>query len=357
MCFIYTLAVSGNFEMIKKCAIVFSIMSLKQEEKTMTFLETNINELVSAKHPYRKILELIDFKELTRDLKKCYSKLGRGGYPIASGFKALLLQYMEDLSNREVQRFLEENLAGKLFCGFSLKDQTPEHTYFVELRKRIGTKRLAELFNKVREVLIRDGMIREVFTFVDATKLVSKMSTWDERDKAIKAGEEKFNNAVAKKYAKDKEARFGCKGKNKFWFGHKRHVSVDMSNGLINKTAITPANVPDHKGLKHVCPRQGYVLGDKGYSPKESQSEIKKRGCHSGVILKNNMKGKNRDKDRWLTQVRMPYEGTFARMRKRTWYRGIKKNQFEILLEYLVFNFKRLIKIGAAPLEFEPSKG
>ncbi len=323
----------------------------------MTFLETNINEVVSAKHPYRRILALVDFKELTRGLRRCYSKWGRAGYPIESGFKALLLQYMEDLSNREAQRFLEENLAGKLFCGFSIKDRTPEHTYFVGLRKRIGTNRLATLFNKVREVLIRDGMIREVFTFVDATKLVSKMSTWDERDKAIKAGEEKFNNAVAEKYAQDKEARFGCKGKEKFWFGYKRHVSVDMSNGLISRTAVTPANVPDHKGLKHICPRQGAVFADKGYSPEASQNEIKRRGCHSGVILKNNMKAKNSDKDRWLTKVRMPYEGTFSQMRKRTKYRGVVKNQFEGFLEALAFNFKRLIKIGAPPLQLTPVKG
>jgi len=323
----------------------------------MNLLETNINELVSAKHPYRKILALVDFKELTKELRKCYSKLGRAGYPIESGFKALLLQYMEDLSNREAQRFLEENLAGKLFCGFGLKDETPEHTYFVELRNRIGTKLLASLFNKVREALIRDGMIREVFTFVDATKLVSKMSTWDERDKAIKAGEEKFNNAVAEKYARDKEARFGCKGKNKFWFGHKRHVSVDMSNGLINKTAVTPANIPDHRGLKHVCPNQGIVFGDKGYSAQDSRREIKRRGCHSGVILKNNMKGKNYDKDKWLTKVRMPYEGTFSKMRKHTKYCGIVKNQFEGFLEALAFNFKRLIKIEASPLKLCYTKG
>ena len=323
----------------------------------MTFLETNIDELVSANHPYRKILEIINFKELTRDLRRCYSKLGRGGYPIETGFKALLLQYMEDLSNREAERFLEENLAGKLFCGFGLKDQTPNHTYFVDLRQRIGTKRLAELFNKVRDALKQQGLIREVFTFVDATQLASKISTWEERDKAIKAGLEKFNNAVAQQVARDKEARFGCKGKSKFWYGFKRHASVDMTHGLINKVAVTPGNVPDHKGLKHICPRQGAIFGDKGYSPKSSRREIRRRGCHSGVILKNNMIGKDKDKDRWLTQVRMPYEGTFARMRKRTWYCGVLKNQFEIFLEALAFNFKRLVRIKAPSLEFQPIKG
>jgi len=323
----------------------------------MSFLETNIEDLVSANHPYRKILELVDFKALTQGLRKCYSHLGRGGYPIETGFKALLLQYMEDLSNREAERFLEENLAGKLFCGFDLKDSTPNHTYFVDLRQRIGTRRLADLFNKVREALKEQGIIREVFTFVDATQLASKMSTWEERDRAIKAGLDQFNNAVAEKIARDKEARFGCKGKEKFWYGYKRHASVDMTNGLIHKIAVTPANLPDHKGLKHICPRQGVVFGDKGYSPKESRNEISRRGCHSGVILKNNMRDKDRDKDRWLTQVRMPYEGTFSKLRKRTWYVGRVKNQFEAFLEALSFNFKRLVKIEAPPLHLEPIRG
>jgi len=316
----------------------------------MNLFETPIEELVSADHPYRKILEKVDFTELTRELRSCYSPVGRRGYPIESGFKALLLQYLEDLSNREAERFLRENLAGKLFCGFGLKDQTPDHTYFVELRQRIGTQPLADLFNKVREALKCQGLIREVFTFVDATKLISKMSTWDERDKAIKAGLEKFNNAVADQIAVDREARFGCKGKKDFWFGFKKQCSVDMTHGLIHKTVVTHANLPDHKGLKYVCPRHGAVFGDKGYAAKEAQREIKRRGCHSAVILKNNMKGKDFQKDRWLTQVRMPYEGTFSKMRKTTKYKGIVKNQFEAFLEALAFNFKRLVKIEAPPL-------
>jgi len=30
---------------------------------------------------------------------------------------------MEDLSDRQLERFLEENTAAKLFCGFSLKEK------------------------------------------------------------------------------------------------------------------------------------------------------------------------------------------------------------------------------------------
>lgn len=119
-----------------------------------------------------------------------------------------------------------------------------------------------------------------------------------------------------------------------------------MGSGLITKVAATPANVPDHVALKHVCPKAGMVFGDKGYCPKLAQ-----RGCHSGVILKNNMKGKNRDKDRWLTKVRMPFEGVFSKKAKRARYRRLVKVQFQVFMEAIVHNVKRLLVLDVSPLE------
>ena len=51
-------------------------------------------------------------------------------------FKCLLLQFMEDLSDRELQKFLEENTSAKWFCGFTLNAHTPEHTLFTKVRKK-----------------------------------------------------------------------------------------------------------------------------------------------------------------------------------------------------------------------------
>ena len=39
---------------------------------------------------------------------------------------------------------------------------------------------------------------------------------------------DKLNNEVLPKVAVDKQARIGCKGKKKYWYGYKEHVSVDM---------------------------------------------------------------------------------------------------------------------------------
>lgn len=315
-----------------------------------------LENLVNKEHPYRKFIQLLDFDVLTKPLLKLENtEVGRHGYAMSKGFRMLLLQYVEDLSDRELERYLQENLAAKLFCDFSLASQTPDFSYFSKLRTKIGTKCLAGLFNEVRDALKKQGIIREIFTFVDSSQLISKLSVWEERDKAIKVGLEKFNNVIAPKVCKDHQARLGCKGKNKFWYGYKRHVSVDMQSGLINKVAVTPANTPDGKALKHICPTQGAVFGDKAYCIKSSRKTLTRKGCHDFTIKMNHMKEKNRDKDRWLTACRSPDERVFSKVSKRVRYQGIAKNQFQVLMQSLAYNLKRLVALGIKRIELVPS--
>lgn len=323
------------------------------KRKYQPLLVTSVDELVSQDHPYRHLLRIIPFETLCAPFQAKYSKNGRAGYPAETIFKALLLQWLEDLSDRELERFLQENLAGKLLCGFELGDATPDFSTFSVARERLGTEGLAELFNSVREALQKAGLVREVFTFVDATQLTSKLSLWKERDKLIGPGEKKLGNETVAQVASDPQARFGRKGGTK-WYGYKIHASVDMSEGLIARVAVTPANVEDTKAVRHVLPRSGMVFGDKAYGYGESARQMKRRGVHSGAILKKSMTGKNHDKDRWLTGVRMPYEGTFSRFQKRTRYRGVRKTQFQAFMQAFAFNCKRLIAIQAKPLNLRP---
>ena len=322
-------------------------MSKRQATEMLISLEG----LVSEDHAYRKLDALLPFYEISKGFPDMYSPKGRKEKGIEFGLRCLVLQFIEDLSDREMARFLEENNAGKWFCELRLSDPAPHHSYFGNFRQRLGTKRLMMLFNDVRDCLYSMGLIREVFTFVDASQLVSKLTTWDDRDKAIKAGLEKFNNDTASKVGADKDARFGCKGQNKFWYGYKEHASVDMQSGLINKIAASPANESDAQGLKRVCPKGGAVYADKGYCVNPSQSILKRNGCHDATIKKNNMKGKNKDKDRWLSQIRSPYERIFAHRSNRVRYRGTVKVQFQVAMRALVFNLKRLVVLDVKRLE------
>jgi len=81
-------------------------------------------------------------------LQDLYSDLGTEGIAAEKGFKALLVQFWEDYSDRD-----------------------------------------------------------NVFTFTDASSIITKTALWEERDKAIKDGEETSNNAVVSYYAADKDAK------------------------------------------------------------------------------------------------------------------------------------------------------
>ena len=92
------------------------------------------------------------------------------------------------------------------------------------------------------------------------------------------------------------------------------------------------------------------VFGDKAYCERPAQEAIARNGCHSGAILKNNMKQKNKDKDRWLSAVRMPFEGVFAHQNKRARYRGLVKTLFQAFLQAMARNFSLLTRINSPPL-------
>lgn len=329
-------------------------MGLKHGSRQMSLIKVNVETLVSKGHIYRDILRLVDFEKLSEPIQKLYSVNGRKGYSAISVLKMLCLQFFEDLSDRQMERYLEENLAAKYFCGFGIEDQTPDFRSFTVFRSRIGTKTLADIFNGFIVQLKADKTVRTVFTFVDSSQIKSRIDVWEARDKFKQDDDEDGNNSLNNsnigKYSSDKEAKFGCKGKNKFWIGYKRHVAVDMPTGIITKVAVTPANISDADGLKHVCPKQGMVLADKAYSIKKAQKILKINNCHSGVIKKNNQKDKDFKKDSWLTKIRMPSERVFSKQSKLARYRGKVKTQFQTYMQAFAINFKALIRLFPKPV-------
>ncbi len=305
-----------------------------------------LNDLVPSTHSYRKFVNIWTFEYVSKELRKLEKDNPYKGYGLLRLFKCLLLQFMENLSDRELERYIQENTAAKWFCHFDLSEKTPDHTVFCKIRQKIGTVFLSKIFAQLRDQLKSQGLMNEVFSFVDASHLIAKADLWKETDKAIAKKYEKLNNETLPKVAVDKQARIGCKGKSKYWYGYKQHVSVDMQTGLINKVAITPENLTDAQGFRNVCPSQGAIYADKGYCTSDATKEAKRKSCYLAAIKKNNMKGKNYDKDKWYSGIRSPYERVFSQRERRVRYRGVAKNQFAAFMQTLCFNIKRLIVIN-----------
>ena len=313
---------------------------------TMQLELVSVEQLVAGKHAYRKLKKLLEFERITKSVKVKTSKLGAIGFGKMRLVMCLILQFMEDLSDREFERFIAENNAAKWFCGFGLLEKTPDFTTICKFRNLIGTKQMGNLFHEVKRQMQAKNCCSEVFTFADSTALISKLNLWEERDKAITAGYEKLNNEVLPEVSADPEAKIGAKRDKKFWYGFKKHVAVDMQSGMITKVAVTPANVTDAAGARHVLPKSGAVAGDKGYVG--AIREMLRRGLHPMVIKRNNMKDKNADLDRWITKLRCPYERVFSKQNNRVRYKGVVKNQGAEFMHATAHNFRRLLVLYPA---------
>lgn len=249
---------------------------MKKREQSSLFI--TLDSLVPLNHPYRKLDLLLPFSELSQTYQSLYSPNGRKEKGFEFALRTLIIQFMEDLSDREMERYIQENLACKWFCDMSFGEKAPDHSYFGDFHRWLGTSQLMDIFSLVRNSLQSMGLIREIFTFVDTSQLISKLTTWDDRDRAIKQGLDRFNNQTAGEVAADKQVRFGYKGKQKYWFGYKEHVSVDMQSGLINKVAATSADVVNADDFRHICHTGRAVYADKGYTLKlcENSTEAKR---------------------------------------------------------------------------------
>jgi IS5 family transposase len=118
------------------------------------------------------------------------------------------------------------------------------------------------------------------------------------------------------------------------------------------KVAVTPANVLDYKVTKNIAPKAGMVFSDKLYDCRENNNVLKARNLHAGTIRKNNNHNKNRDLDRWLSSMRMPFEGTFSKRRRRAKFRSRAKVFFQATFEALCHNLKKAVVI--LPLKIAP---
>jgi transposase, IS5 family len=155
---------------------------------------------------------------------------GRPAWPPLVLFKALLLQSLYGLSDRELEEALCDRLSFRRFVGLSLEETIPDFTVLNRFRNLlIEVDLLEKLFGELDRQLEEAGVILKRGTMLDATLI--------EAVAAPPSGERPSH---------DPDARFGgAKGKGGFTFGYKAHVGVDQGSGLIRSVITTPANVND----------------------------------------------------------------------------------------------------------------
>lgn len=95
---------------------------------------------------------------------------GRPGYPVLLLIKALLLQGLYGLSDRELEDALNDRLSFRRFVGLGLEMDAPDHTVLNRFRNRLVAEGLLEkLFAELDRQLDAAGVILKRGAMLDAT--------------------------------------------------------------------------------------------------------------------------------------------------------------------------------------------
>jgi transposase len=134
-------------------------------------------QLVPPDHFLRLLLERIDFEPFRCGLEACYSsEQGRPAWDPVCMLKLEILARHYQLSDREVVRQAQVNVAFRLFVGLSLRSPLPHHTSLTYFRQRVGVERLQEIFHTLLGQARALGLVRDRLRLKDATHIIANIA-------------------------------------------------------------------------------------------------------------------------------------------------------------------------------------
>jgi transposase, IS5 family len=269
---------------------------------------------------------------------------GRPGYPALVLFKALLLQSLYGLSDRELEEALDDRLSFRRFVGLSLEEPVPDHTVLNRFRNRLAGEGLLEkLFAELDRQLENAGVILKRGTMLDATLIeASSRRPTDDRP------------------SRDPDAAFAKRqGKDGSTFGYKAHVGVDEGSGIIRTVLTTPANVNDTTPADQLIRGdEKAVWADAAYHTHARAAALKARGVKGRLMRRANkhhpqLPPRLVHYNRLIARRRAAVETTFAtwkqRMRlTRIRYAGLAKASAQVIMAAIAFNLRRWVRLAPA---------
>jgi transposase len=134
-------------------------------------------KLIPEDHLLRKVKAVIDFEKFREIVKEQYSPdMGRGAEDPVRMIKLELLQFFYGLSDREVLKQLQVNIAYRYFLELSLDSELPSSGLLSQFRQRLGMERHQALFEEVIRQARQAGLVKDHLRLKDATHVVANIA-------------------------------------------------------------------------------------------------------------------------------------------------------------------------------------
>jgi IS5 family transposase len=333
---------------------------------------------VPQDHFLRKLKEIIPWERFTKRLIGLYKGeglVGRPPFDPALILKMELVAYLYNLSERQVETYLNDSLSAKYFVGLAVDELPPDHSTLTVFRERLVQRGRQQVFagmlEEIVQIAVQSGIQFGPIQIVDSVHTIAHVNTDKDHQRQNKG-----------KGPRDPDAQWGVKHKRKvrneegkeeeqtvYFYGYKAHVSLNAENGLITSLEATSGEVYDghhfiplvEHDRKQKLPLEIYTA-DKAYDDTQNHDHLDVCGLYSAIRLKRTRtEKKDPHKQVWYAlrqtpeyqqglQERYKIERKFGEAKQghglgRCRYLGKLKFTIQAFFTAMMLNLKRMVKI------------
>ena len=156
-----------------------------KEKGTDSFFGSYLYQrIVPEGHFLVKLQELIPWHKFTQKLLRYYrgeGQVGQRPYDPAVILKMLLLSYLYNISERQVELFINGSLSAKQFLGLAVDEAAPDHATLTVFKNRLlekgGLRAYESLFNGILRVARDKGIKLGSLQVLDSVHTVADVNT------------------------------------------------------------------------------------------------------------------------------------------------------------------------------------
>jgi IS5 family transposase len=239
----------------------------------------------------------------------------------------------------------------------------PDHSTFSRFRSRLSKKAMTKLNSSLLNqfekhgLSINEGIAVDARLVKSASKPISGEKIAELRDRH--KSDPDFNldkNGNPKKFSRDLESDWTVKNDVPH-YGLKEHASVNVENGLVLSTTITPSSYSDSTYLPyttiysmHTDQKIEVVYADKGYAGAPNRNFLSLNDIADGIMRKNNInaalteteiaRNKSISKKRYIVEQYFGIASLFDD-RNRARFTTIIKNGIDAMFRQFAFNLRK----------------
>jgi transposase len=142
------------------------------------------DQVIPQGHFLRQLKQVIPWERFTRKLIKLYKGegvVGRPPFDPALILKIELVAYLYNLSERQVEMHINENLPAKYFVGLAVDQKAPDHSTLTVFRERLLKRGKLKVFEELLEeivlIALQSGIQFGPIQLVDSVHSIADVNT------------------------------------------------------------------------------------------------------------------------------------------------------------------------------------